>query len=341
MKTQKTPFCSIIVLNYYGEKILKANIESILALDYPQDSYEIIVVDNNSKDRSRKIIKSFSSKYTNIRSLFFNKNLGFAKANNIGVKAARGKYVALLNNDCLVDKNWLKELVTAAEKDKKIFAVNSKIVLYNTKKIQNAGIMVFHDGYGRDIGAIVKYQSQDYEIDNGQYDKETKIYAACGAAVLFRKQIFDEIGYLDEDFFMYYEDVEISERARLHGYYIIYCPKAIVYHHHALSSIEWSPKFIFNTEKGRLLHIFHNFPFRVFLTEYDNFFILAVLRFFGRIFRIKEIGKNLQYINISLYFIFNLPRLILKRINKNTHYLKNAVENNYQQILSGDWYFLS
>ena len=125
-----------------------------------------------------------------------------------------------------------------AEKDEKIFAVNSKIYLGNTNKIQNAGIRIFANGYAQDIGAIPNNKIQDYEEDRGQYDKEREVDAACGAAVLYRKSILDKIGLLDGSFFLYYEDVEISERAKKQGYKIIYTPKATVHHLHAASSNE-------------------------------------------------------------------------------------------------------
>jgi hypothetical protein len=338
-KKNNTPFCSIIVLNYNGEKIIKNTVDSLVKLDYPQAKFEIIIVDNHSRDDSKRIITQLYRQYDNIVSVYLRDNLGFAKGNNIGIKRAKGKYVILLNNDCLVTRNWLKELVIVAEKDKSIFAVNSKILLYNTNKVQNAGILVFQDGYGRDIGALVQHQSQDYEQDRGQYDKEKEVYAACGAAVLYRKEIFEKIGYLDENFFMYYEDVEISERGRLHGYKILYAPKATVYHYHALSSKEWSDIFIYNAEKGRLLHIFYSFPFSVFIREYQHFIFLAFLRLFKEIYIFKMYKKNWQYFKIIIYFFISFTKLLFNRIVRNRNLPRQAINDNYQQILNGYWYF--
>ncbi len=333
------PFCSIIILNYFGEKVIRDTLESLISLNYPRDSYELIVVDNNSKDKSKEIIREFTQNYKNAKAIFLKQNLGFAKGNNIGIKKARGEYVALLNNDCIVDKNWLKELVATAEKDKKIFAVNSKIILYGTNQIQNAGIMVFQDGYGRDIGALVRFHQQFYEKDYGQYNNEKEIYAACGAAVLYRRDILNKIGYLDENFFMYYEDVEISERARLNGYKIMYSPKAIVYHHHALSSKEWSASFIYNAEKGRLLHVFYHFPFRIFIYEFLIFFLAAILRSIKEIILINNYKKNLQYFKIIFYFLRKLPLLIKKRESIHKNISEELLINNFQRILTGYWYF--
>lgn len=470
---QSFPFCSIIILNYQGEKVIEGCINSLLQLNYPKDNFEIIVVDNHSNDRSEEILKKLAAQYNNIKLIFLDKNYGFSKGNNAGIKQARGEYVVLVNNDCIVEKNWLKELVKIALKDKKIFAVNSKILLYqkflnikfqinpklipvfawlsrsklyestgsklfylplwkgddyyqiellyepyldevieftilfnsreiklqdkvdltkiitfdnqaikvsevrrknddveykitakvsnrrilekSLNKIQDAGIMVFQDGYGRDIGAIVSGHKQFHEYDLNQYNKEREIYAACGAAVMYNKKILDKIGYLDESFFMYYEDVEISERARFAGFKSVYCPKAVVRHHHALFSKEWSPFFIYHVEKGRLLHLYYNFPFRVFLSAYfylvlDSIFNLLLILFKFRtfIYRIKtkknETGepnfiRRIQMVKALGFFIAYSPFLVIEKIKRNQARTREAVAENYLKILKGDWYF--
>lgn len=339
---------SIVILNYNGEPFIAKTLQSISSLDYPIDKYEIIIVDNASTDKSREIINSFchpefisgsESKQmlkqvqydkiidnqrivipakagiqTKITTIFLPKNIGFSGGNNVGIKVAEGKYIALLNNDCTVDKNWLKELVGVAEKDEKIFAVNSKIYLGNTNKIQNAGIRIFPNGYAQDIGAVPKNNIQYYEEDHGQYNKEREIDAACGAAALYRKSILEKIGPLDESFFLYYEDVEISERAKKQGYRLVYAPGAVVHHLHAVSSGEWSPFFIYHSEKGRLLHMFLHFPLCVFLREYIIFSIKAKLRFLVRLFTYPSSTQtNWQYVKVKYYFLFNFPILFWKK----------------------------
>lgn len=374
-----TPFCSIIVLNYFGEKIIEKTINALLAMNYPKKMYEVIIVDSNSKDKSRQIIDGLVKKHPNIKSIFLDINPGFSKGNNIGMKAAKGKYIILLNNDAFPDKNWLTQLVKVAESNEKIFAVTSKILITDNFKnphkpkkrlIQNAGSIVFQDGYGRDIGTVIDYEhNQTFEADIGQYDKDKEVYAVCGAACLFRKTILKKIGYLDESFYFYYEDTEISERARLHGYKLIFTPSAVVYHLHAYSSSEWSPFFIYNAERGRLLHVLYNFPALVFIREY----IIFTLQSFGRLLGISGLGGiwrliqllvyvvlifpalyklfnpdkkfvkkfkiNVQYIKVSLHFLFFLPRLLIHRWSKIASLKKDAISQNYHQIITGKWYF--
>lgn len=444
---------SVIILNYFGEKVLKQAVESVLSSDLPKHEYEIIIVDNNSRDRSRSLIDKLQQENANVISIFLRNNLGFAAGNNRGVEVAKGDYVILLNNDCLVGTNWISELVKTAEKDKNIFAVNSKILLFpkylsiklkmhdnfcptslvvsQTKllkysgrtsikipyklnkeymvidvpfcqddeqikfsltlrsmagektttikpkvlnlpsetysistsaykksieielvlkpnhdklsgssfcKLQNAGIMVFDNGYGRDIGASVRYQTQDYEKDNDHFEIEKEVYAACGAAVLYRTSILRELGMLNESFFMYYEDVDISERARLHGYKIMYSPKAIVHHLHALSSKEWSPFFIYHVEKGRLMHVFFNFPLRVFFREYALFGAKSLVKFINSVLKLRSDSIGLMQAKLTIEICINLLQLYSTRLKQLSNVSKGSVLENYEKIKSAYWY---
>ena len=334
---------SVIILSYFGEKSLSETVDAVLNSHFPAEKFEIIIVDNNSQDNSHQIIDQYRKKYPQqIKTLFLPQNIGFACGNNEGFKIARGKYSILLNNDCLVDPDWLPELIKTADSDPKAFSIGSKIMLYPANKnvIQNAGSFVFQDGYGRDIGAIVTLDHQQlYENDIGQYSQTREVYSTCGAAVLYRQEILNKIGLFDPHFFMYYEDTEISERARLAGYRHLYSPKAVVYHHHASSSHEWSPFFIFHTEKGRLLHLLYHFPLKVYFHEYFKFTLKSKLRFIKSVIKFNNIGKSYQYIRVSIYLFFHFPELFLKRLKYSQLYPPQMRQVNYQKILSGFWYF--
>jgi hypothetical protein len=114
----------------------------------------------------------------------------------------------------------------------------------------NAGSMVFRDGYGADRA----YQ----ELDRGQYQRPEEVFAFCGGAVLLRTGALREAGIFDEDFFLYYEDTDLSWRLRALGWEIRYQPEAVVRHIHSASSVEWSPLFVFHTDRNRLLMLTKN-----------------------------------------------------------------------------------
>jgi len=318
------PFCSIIVLNYQGEKIIQKTLDSLLQIDYPKDKYEVIIMDNGSTDKSAEILTKYqiSNNKLQIKSKFqiinLPKNIGFSRGNNVGIQKAKGTDIVLLNNDCVVDKNWLKELVAVAEKDETIFAVNPKVYLGNTNKIQNAGIRIFKNGYAQDRGAAPKNNIQDYEKDTGQYDKQVEVDAVCAVASLYRKSVFDKIGLFDETFFLYYEDVEISKRATKFGFKLMYAPKAIAHHQHSATTNELSPLFMYHSEKGRLLFLLYCFPLFTFLKELIMFGIKAKGRFIIRLFsQPKSSSLNFQYMKAFLLILFLWPYYLGIKYAKN------------------------
>ncbi len=340
---------SIIVLNYNGERILPKLVKSLDKLTFSKDRLEVFIVDNASTDRSKKYLEKITHK-KNWQIIFSHKNLGFAGGNNLAIKKARGHYVILLNNDCLVATDWLEKLVNCADNNQTAFSINSKIILDKyedrlaKKKIQNIGTMVFQDGYGRDIGASVSNHQQSYEEDHGQFDQVKSVYSTCGAAVLYNKKILDKIARdgLDETFFMYYEDVALSEKATILGYKNLSCPQAKVYHRHAQSSGEWSPFFIFHVEKGRLLHMYYNFPKPIWFKEWCKFAMKTLAKLGLSFLKDRDLKKEIK-VNLEVVADF-FTNYFSYRKNKYQNYYSHKnwstlVEKNYQEILSGKWYF--
>ena len=181
--------------------------------------FEVIVVDNASKDGSVAYIKEH---YPDIRLIEMDTNTGFSAAVNAGIKAAKAPYVFLLNNDTECEPNCVKELYHTIRKSKKNFSVSSQMIQYHNREcIDSAG----------DVYTVLGWA---FNRGNGKqtslYSKEERVFTACAGAALYQKAVFDEIGYFDENFFAYREDIDIGYRARIHGYENIYCPTAKVYH---------------------------------------------------------------------------------------------------------------
>ena len=211
---------SVVILNFNGKKFLSKCLSSLFKSDYP--NFEVILVDNASTDESIELVQRYFCQYSNLRIICNNRNLGFAEGNNIGAKAAKGKYVVFLNNDTEVDPEWLKELVMVLESDETIGAAQSKLLLFDRKTIDSAGdfINFYGKGWMRGCG----------EEDKDQYDRIDEIFSARGAGMIVRRQILRKVDYFDSDFFMICEDIDLCWRVRLNGYKVVFVPRSIIYH---------------------------------------------------------------------------------------------------------------
>ena len=208
---------TIVIPNYNGKHFMEPCLSSLSKQTYKH--FHILVVDNASSDGS---IEYMEENYPNIELIKLQKNYGFSKAVNVGIQHSKTPYVILLNNDTTVDIHYVEEMVKAIEKSPKIFSVSSKMIqMYHPELIDSAGDLYTLLGWGvcRGCGRPVT-----------NYTKYDEIFTACAGAAIYRRSIFDEIGYFDENHFAYLEDIDIGYRARIYGYYNMYCPTALVYH---------------------------------------------------------------------------------------------------------------
>lgn len=220
------PLISILVLNYNGKQFLKACYDSLLESDYK--NFEIVLVDNNSTDDSVAFTKAFFPK---VRIIQTGLNGGYSRAYNIAFDQAPGKYFVLLNNDVVVDKNWLEPLVEAAEKDPSIGALQPKI-----RSLVDEG---FFEYAGASGGFIDKYGYPflrgrifyTIEKDEGQYDDARTLFWTSGAAMFLRAEALKKSGDLDEDFVHHMEEIDLCWRLHLVGYQLKVIPASIIYHY--------------------------------------------------------------------------------------------------------------
>lgn len=214
---------SVIIPNYNGEKYIKNCLISLFNQSLKPD--EIIIVDNNSSDKSVEIIEEFKEKVTLVK---LDTNKGFSVAVNEGIKRAKSEFVALLNNDTELDKEWLKQLYLAINKDEKIFSCCSKMLRYDNRNII--------DDVGDEYNILGWATKTGDGKDSSDYVEDRYVFSSCAGAAIYRRGIFDEIGLFDENFFAYFEDVDISYRANIYGYKNLFASKAIVYHIGSASS---------------------------------------------------------------------------------------------------------
>lgn len=210
---------TIVIPNINGKGWLKDSIESVYA--QTEQDFELIVVDNGSTDESLEQARAYCAR-PNFTLIENGVNTGFSHAVNQGIARARGEYVVLFNNDAFAEPQWLAELIRTAEKDPRIFAVQSLMIRHFDRELAD------------DAGDYVTVMAFACKTGDGRrasrYTKEKRIFSACGGASLYRRRILDEIGGFDENFFAYFEDVDLSWRANNAGYKNVFCPAARCYH---------------------------------------------------------------------------------------------------------------
>ena len=244
------PLVSVIIVNYNGKRYLDDCLTSLSKQSYPRNRWEVILVDNHSSDGS---VEHVRDRYAWVQVVAVQKNLGFAEGNNEGYRHCRGELIALLNNDTVVEPGWLQGLVDAILEDSRIGGVTSKILFRDEPDtINSTGLTLYRDGRGGDRGFR--------QFDHGQYEEPADVFGACGASVLLRRTMIEDIGFFDERLFMYGEDLDLAWRAHFRGWRFRYTPRSVVYHVHCGSSGEWSPFFLYYVERNRVFVNLKNAP---------------------------------------------------------------------------------
>lgn len=317
---------SVIIPNYNGKNYLKACIDSVRAQEGV--SFEMIIIDNASQDSTYNWISS----YPDVIFKRLNQNYGFSKAVNEGIHLAQGDYVLLLNNDTVLEKDFLREIVKTIEEDEKIFGVSSKMIAYQNRAIMDdAG-----DEYTL-LGWTLK-RGDGKKVEH--YEKPCKVFSACAGAALYRREVFKKIGEFDEQFFAYMEDVDISYRARIYGYYNVYCPKAKVYHiGSATSGSKYNEFKVKLAARNNIYVPYKNMPFAQIIINFP--FLISGIAIKWVWFAKKGFGKayqegiveglrkcrtlrkipfkvenSLNYVRIEILLVINIFRYVVEKLKK-------------------------
>jgi len=439
------PLISIITVNFNGRPFLKNLFNSIASLGYPSEKIQMIMVDNNSTDGSVEFTRK---KFPWVELITLNENRGYAGGNNEGFRHSKGRYIALINNDCIVEKDWLAELLSIfkqSTKDSKIGAVGSRVVFYydylpvqliagsirqeerrkNGKSRRlGAGISdlnVSHGGKGRNhkenINKSVKYMDgfhpresdrkgkvwhwtkgdailaipvadtdRDIEIkfkvcskispnnlqlvlggdilkdikisgkvktvkiripkdlfincrdiinscgvkinnlfyamdrgfesiDEGQYSRVEEIFGASGSSCMLDRRMIEEVGFFDDNFFTYYEDIDLFWRARLAGWKNFFTPKSVARHFHCGTDKEWSYNFTYHVVRNRLLTIFKcGWPL-LFIKCYLVFVVSGLIHILFYLFNLLRGGSRKRIdIPVRIRVFFELFYLLHKNL---------------------------
>jgi len=303
----KTPLVSIVVLNWNGIDNTKRCLESLRKLDYP--SLEIIIVDNGSTDGSKKYFPTLK----NIRFIDLPKNTGFTGGHIEGYKVSRGKFIALLNNDLVVDPGWLTEIMRIFSKYGDAAAVGGKSFMWDKS----------YPAYGIN-NPFYSYQEVDtntgYTRTLMTGEEICAVDSISGAALVLKKERLEEVGYLDDDFFAYYEETDLIARLKRKGYNAYFCPDAHVWHKIAESSEGGAsgPFYLRQMHRNRYYFAYKNFDkdnLKRFLSSYSREIVVARTK--------KILGRGHSSENDSRLEAYKEIRLNKKRLeDKRTEVLK-------------------
>lgn len=252
------PRVSIVILNYNGRRHLDGCFGSLSELDYPKDRLEVILIDNGSDDDSVEVMQD---EHAWVRLIVNEQNVGFSAGCNQGAHAAKKADVfVFLNNDMRVDPAWLRELVGPVVRDECV-AATAKMFSWDGKVMNSVGGGMNFHGIGIQKGYLEKPKPE--------FDKPARTLFACGGAMAIDAEVFTDVGGFDEEFFAYYEDVDLGWRLWVMGFEIHYAPRAVCWHHHSSTSRT------FPMETIRLLQVRN--PFFACFKNYDDATLRKVL----------------------------------------------------------------
>jgi GT2 family glycosyltransferase len=459
------PLISIVTVNFNGKPFLRNLFNSIHDLDYPAEKIQMIMVDNNSEDDSVKFVEE---EFPWVEVVSLKKNMGYAGGNNEGLKRAKGKYIALINNDCVVERDWLSEMLLIFRQsggDSKIGAVGSKVLFYypylpvqfiassasgggagvdedfrrlgvkiydvTVKNNGKSGIVSnndlsskikypegFYPAESDDNGEVYRWTQDnailaipvadpdsDLEIqfrassyispnslqivvggeilqefalsekikrvrikipkrlfsccrdiinscgikinrscyskdrgfecfDYGQYNRVEEVFGLSGSSFMVDRKMLEDVGYFDESFFTYYEDVDLFWRSRLAGWKNFFTPKSVTRHFHCGAGKEWSYSFTYFVVRNRLLMIFKcGWPLLFFRNYFAFVFssMVNILYYLAGLLRGKKQKRVDIPVRIRVFFelFYLIPTNLIKRIKirKNSKIQDNIIKS--------------
>ncbi len=310
---------SVIIPNWNGKHLLRVCLLSLRKQTLK--NFEIILVDNGSVDGSVSYIKKY---YPEVKVIGLDKNYGFAKAVNVGIKAAQGEYLALINNDTEVDKNCLHYLVKAADDHPEVGFVAAKMLnFYQRDMIDSAGDFIDVVGHADNIGRGQK--------DGPQFNKPGYVFLVTGGGGLFKRAVFKKVGYFDEDYFAYFEDVDLCLRAQMVGFKGWYEPKAKIYHIHKATADKIKSMVEYLQFRNLTQTVIKNFPISLFLKDFN--WLKALLVNLNTIRFLASQGQALQALQAEAWILIHLPTLFKKRfeIQKSKNVLDEYLISNFRE----------
>tara|TARA_B100002051_G_scaffold276828_1_gene329647 strand:- start:1731 stop:3779 length:2049 start_codon:yes stop_codon:yes gene_type:complete len=288
---------SIIIVSYNVKDFLTQCIKSIERSNFKDRKYEIIIVDNDSHDGTQDLIKQ---SFDNIKFIQNTNNLGFSKAVNLGISKSSGKYICLLNPDVIVDNNCFSDLLNKIDENENIGCIGPKIlntdgtIQHSCKRSFPTPLNSFFRLFGLDKLFPKSKFFSSYNLTYLNIDVTHSVESLSGAFMIFRKKIIEEIGLLDENFFMFGEDIDFCHRIKSKGYSIIYYPRVEIIHYKGESV---------KSSQYDMVSVFYDsmkIYFNKYSKNYPSWKIISFFVYIGLFIR-----KLISYIKIALSSVFS------------------------------------
>lgn len=293
----KSPAVSIILLGFNNLDYLLRCLECL----YKQTHllFDVTLINNGV---AVEFFVDLEASYPAVQIEHFSYNLGFAAANNIGARLARGKWIALLNADAFPEPDWLENLLYVAEQNPQYTAFSSRQIQYNAPYLLDGAGDVYH------VSGLA--WRRDYNMSALTYGLSQKeIFSPCAAAALYSREEFLKIGGFDEDYFSYFEDVDLGFRLRLNGAKCLYVPDAVVHHVGSASTGKRSDFSVYYGYRNMIWTFIKDMPFP-YVWLFLPLHILVVL-FFAFYLTLRGQGKAIW--SAILDAIRGLPKILEKR----------------------------
>ncbi|MFA5359663.1 MAG: glycosyltransferase family 2 protein [Patescibacteria group bacterium] len=319
-----------IILGNIGDYAKKYSPELLPSLRTQNCIYEIkiFIYDNATSEESTRYLKEIVPEAEIIRN---KDNDGFAKGNNDVIKKALEQgfdYIALFNMDTVLEQDCLRKMVEAIESEKKIGAVQARLMLYENKnKINSLGNITHFLGFGYSDGYGEEYKSPQPPLLKG-----VEICYPSGAAVLFKREALEKVGLFDEEFWMYNEDQDLGWRIWLAGFKCVLAPEAVVYHKYEFSR---SIKKYYWMDRNRIIAILKNYRLATLILIFPAFLVMEI----GLIFFAVSGGWFKEKINVYKYFLSLKNWRYILEAREQTQKLRRVKDRDIIKLFSGRiWY---
>lgn len=309
------PTVSFVIVNYNGRPFIRECLDSALSQSRRPD--EVIVIDNASADESVLLIQE----YPEVKLIALPVNTGYAAACNRGIDESKGELIAILNNDIILDRCWLENLLKH-NVDPWGFWASRILFAGDQNRIDSAG-----DGMAV-VGAAYKIGHGD---PAGHHEKPREVFGPCAAAALYRRSLLDHIGGFDPDFFLIYEDADLNMRARLQGYRCLFVPEAVVHHRVNATIRTFSYNYVFYGHRNSEYVFWKNMPSNLlirYLPERTIFNLFSFVFFSAK-------GQSGAFLRAKVDFLRNFSKVLEKR--KQIQSNRRISAREFQHFLDRNW----